>query len=176
MKRSVALGAVLAVFLVGLAGGVAGAHLFYAHKLEAKSERVPFLAPHYQGRLDRSLDLSPQQEQEIRRILRQAHEEAESLRREVRPRIHQLMEGAHEQIREVLTPEQRQRFEELPLHKRRWRGPRSHHHREGRDKHRRHSRVVREGSTPSAAPDAGTGDEPLPETEPPESSRNLERR
>lgn len=124
MKRGTALAAVFAIFLVGLAGGVAGTRLFYSQKLEAKSERVPFLAPHYMGRLDKALDLTPEQRRAVDRILEETHREAEVLRREVRPRIHELMEGAQEKIKEVLTPEQRRRFEELPVHRRRWRGPR----------------------------------------------------
>lgn len=124
MNRPTALGAVFAVFLVGVLGGVAGARFFYAQELEAKAERVPFLAPHYIGHLDRGLDLGPEQKEQIDQILREAHQEAEALRREVRPRIHQLMEEARESIKAVLTPEQLQRFEELPIHQRRWRGPR----------------------------------------------------
>lgn len=173
MRRVAAFGAVLAVFFVGLAGGVAGAHLFYAHKLEETSERVPYLAPHYPGRLDRSLDLTPEQEREVHRILRQAHEDADELRREVRPRIRELMERAHDEIRETLTPEQRERFDELPLHKLRWRGSEPHRHGE-RGKHRRHSDVYREGPGPGPAPDRPP--DQSPDSQPPASSQDHELR
>ncbi|MCB1036608.1 MAG: hypothetical protein KDD47_22475 [Acidobacteria bacterium] len=129
MKRALALGAVVAVFLVGMAGGMAGAHLFYARKLESTSSRVPFLAPHYMGRLEENLDLTPEQSRQVGRILEGAHREAESLRRDVRSRLQRLMEKAHGDIRDVLTPEQRQRFDELPIHQRRWHEPSSHRHR-----------------------------------------------
>ncbi len=137
MKRSTALAAVFAIFLVGLAGGIAGTRLVYSQKLEANSERVPFLAPHYMGRLEKGLDLSPDQREAIGRILRETHREAESLRHEIRPRIHRLMEEAQDKIKAILTEEQRQRFEELPIHQRRWRGPPDHRHPRrgmGRDK------------------------------------------
>ena len=59
------------------------------------------------------LDLSPEQRDEVRGILADSARRGGSIRRELRPRVEELMRETAERIREVLDEEQRERFDEL---------------------------------------------------------------
>ena len=113
MKRWLALLALAGLFALGVVSGGLGAHLYYARALDRPPGPPPFLAPFMGPRLERALDLSPEQSEQIRAILEQGRREAGSLRRDLVPRLEELMERNRARIREILTPEQRRRFEEL---------------------------------------------------------------
>lgn len=119
MKRVVAGLAVLALFLIGIAVGALGAHLYYAREL-----RHPGAFPHLAGRffaehLERRLLLTPEQRREIDLILRETHERARELRGELEPQVREVMESASARIEGVLTPEQREEFQRLRREQRR---------------------------------------------------------
>ena len=63
--------------------------------------------------LERRLELSEQQSRQIREILQATRRESAQMRREMRPRIEELLERTRNEIEEVLTPEQRERFEKM---------------------------------------------------------------
>lgn len=62
-------------------------------------------------RMDRDLNLTPAQHQQIREIMRDKRSKVEQLRREFRQQRRQLFLQAHDQIRAVLTPEQQEKFD-----------------------------------------------------------------
>ncbi len=64
-------------------------------------------------RLDRILDLSPEQARQVQRILAESRREMEALRRDLAPRLHAAMERSQQRIRDLLTPQQQRRFDEL---------------------------------------------------------------
>lgn len=119
MKRSVAVLAVVGLFLLGAAAGILATHLFYARQLQQPG-RLPMMAgSFFSHRLERRLGLTPEQKGEIDAILERTRRQAEELRHELRPQVHALMEQANEEIEQVLTEEQRAAYEELRRHHRR---------------------------------------------------------
>jgi hypothetical protein len=113
MKRSVALLSVLAVFVVGVAIGIVGTHLFYAQKFRRPEGPPGLMGRSYVDRLERHLDLSADQRRQIDAILERTHEEAEMLRHQMQPRLRELFETTGAEISATLTPEQQERFRQL---------------------------------------------------------------
>jgi Spy/CpxP family protein refolding chaperone len=71
------------------------------------------IARGFEGQLRRELHLSREQVAQIRAILDDGHAESERIRGELAPRIREHMERIHDRIMDVLTAEQRERFDEL---------------------------------------------------------------
>jgi hypothetical protein len=63
--------------------------------------------------LERELDLSDEQAARFRAILDETRTEYKSICAEVRPRYYSLREGARIRMREMLSPEQAERFDRL---------------------------------------------------------------
>jgi len=120
VKRTAALAAVLALFLVGVVVGVLGTHLYYAHRLGRPGAPQGMIARSFEEHIARELQLTDEQRGRMAAILREGHDEAERIRAELSPRVREHMRSVHERLLEILTPEQRRRFEELhELHPRR---------------------------------------------------------
>jgi Spy/CpxP family protein refolding chaperone len=140
MKRSIAFLYVAGLFLLGILIGALATHLWYAqrpshrpfgprggmrppaHEMRRGPGHRP--GPFFLERIGRQLDLSPEQEQRIAEIIEESHREAGALHEEILPRVEAQLEQTRQRILEVLTPEQRERFEEF---------------------HRRHRRVLERG-------------------------------
>jgi Spy/CpxP family protein refolding chaperone len=117
MNRIAALSAVLGLFMVGVMVGVIGTHVWQGHapwRPDAPHPRGPM---GHEGRfvehLERQLGLTDGQRDEIEAILAESRIKADALRNKVLPEVRAHMEGTHERLLEVLTPEQREEFEEL---------------------------------------------------------------
>ncbi len=67
----------------------------------------------FAARLERHLDLTEKQRRLIDEIVAESRSEANALHDEMLPRVREHMRRTHDRILEVLTPEQRERFEEL---------------------------------------------------------------
>lgn len=120
MKRWQAFLALVVLFLLGTVAGGLGAHLYYARALGRPPVGPPSLAGSFMGpRLERALDLSPEQADQLRRILEENRREAEAMRREMAPRVRAAMARSEERIREILDPEQLERFERMQRRHRR---------------------------------------------------------
>ena len=124
--------------LVFVAGGLTGGFI------GAKHARHLFLGPpHSHGlpdrmreRLQRQLDLTPDQAAKIAPIIDQTSSKLEAIRVETARRVRATLEESHRQIAPELTPEQREKLEKMELsHKKRM------HHRgflpPGQGEHRR---------------------------------------
>ena len=111
MSRLLAVAAVFALFIAGIAVGAMGTHVFYDRHLAHQERPHPGMhRPHMTDRLLHRLRLTDEQQETIDDILERIHDEASDLRHDLQPRIHALMEHAHEEIEEILTPEQREKF------------------------------------------------------------------
>ena len=64
-------------------------------------------------RLSRELDLRPDQQQQVEKVLRETGEEFARLRGEFGPRMREIRARSREQIRAVLDPGQQAKFETL---------------------------------------------------------------
>ena len=120
MKRATAFAAVLAIFLLGIAAGLLGGHLFYARLLARPGGPPELGSRHFARHLERALELSDEQKVEIEQVLADTRETSQKFRREMEPRVRELLESTRDEIEKVLTPEQLEKFEELrkKLHRR----------------------------------------------------------
>lgn len=98
--------ALLVTFIAGLLVGAVGARFF----IRGTPSRPRPAAEFMMKRLDRTLDLTPQQEVEVTRILRSHHERIGAVWSGVRPQIRREVEQTNAEIERVLTPEQRAKF------------------------------------------------------------------
>lgn len=106
MKRSVALLAVLGLFLVGVLVGVLGTHAFYLHKIERGGGLIGWTTELFAGRLERRLDLDEEQKRQLEVILRDTHREFGVLHQDVGPRAMSILRRMQRRIEGMLTPEQ----------------------------------------------------------------------
>jgi Spy/CpxP family protein refolding chaperone len=70
--------------------------------------RIEFLR-----RMERALDLTPEQREPIDKLLKEGQERTKKLMETVEPRRREEFKKTIEEFRAVLTPEQRQRFDDL---------------------------------------------------------------
>jgi len=103
------------VFLLGAAlGGVLG--YLSAHRT-ASAANAPVSEPERRARrvdqLTRELSLTPAQSQQVDAILLQRHAESKAIRDQTDAQIDQVHQKGRQQIREILTPEQKPKFEEF---------------------------------------------------------------
>ena len=159
MNRALAIVTVLSLFVAGVAIGALGMSLHSGRHVDRHDR------PHGPGndsffhRLHRQLDLSEEQEAKIEAILARIHDEAYELRRDLHPRVMALMDRAHQEIEEILDPEQREAFHRLIVRSRRraehfFLGPPGRHGRplHGADRHPRHPRPDRPDREPGESP------------------------
>jgi hypothetical protein len=111
MRRPVALGVVIALFLVGVAVGALGIHVLDYHLIR-KGAMGGELGPHSMAsELHRRLALDAGQQRQLDAILADTHREAAALWQEMRPRLAAVIERADSRIVPILRPEQRLEFE-----------------------------------------------------------------
>jgi Spy/CpxP family protein refolding chaperone len=125
MNRALQWKLIAGFLLVFLAGGLTGAfvgasharHFFKFHHREDISERM-------RQRLQRDLDLTPEQVAKISPIIDKAGGQLQQVRRDTGQRVHEILTEAHRQMAPNLTDEQRQklqRMEKRHRHRHRWR-------------------------------------------------------
>jgi Spy/CpxP family protein refolding chaperone len=120
-----------AVFVLGAAlGGVLG-YVTAHHSTSAANQ--PSTEPERRARkveqLTRELSLTPTQSQQLDAILKERHAEAKAIRDQADVQVEQIRQKGREQIRAILTPEQKPKFEEFLRHldeERKRNGPASH--------------------------------------------------
>jgi hypothetical protein len=72
-----------------------------------------FFEKHRMNRMSKDLHLSPEQKASIRTIFEKAHERARQVNEEVSWDLSEIHRDSVQAIQQVLTPEQRQRFEQI---------------------------------------------------------------
>jgi Spy/CpxP family protein refolding chaperone len=113
MNKTVAILAVCALFVSGVVIGALGMHLFYVQRLMRPGEPPAMAGRLLTGYLERQLDLSEEQQSEIREILGASRRQGAELRQRMRPEVEALMGQTRQAIVEVLTPEQRQKLDDI---------------------------------------------------------------
>jgi Spy/CpxP family protein refolding chaperone len=115
MTRLMAMGMVLGLFVVGVLTGGFSVQLFHDfHGQDGERRAVRNGHPaRFMERLERDLELTPEQRTELEQILHDAFLEGEAMRREFLPKVHEHMNATREKIHSVLTPEQRAKFAEV---------------------------------------------------------------
>lgn len=100
----------LAIFLLGAVLGILGGRLAERHwRQRAWPERRARVVE----RIARELKLSTAQRDQLARILDETGERYRKLNEQVRPQYEQIRQEGRQRIRAILSPEQRQKFEEI---------------------------------------------------------------
>lgn len=105
---------VLGCLLIFVAGGVTGAWVWHAQMRHPHMRHsADKMAQHMMARLQHQLVLTPEQVNRLEPFVRQMAAELERIRRETGKQVHQVMEESHNRMVPVLSPEQRQKLEEM---------------------------------------------------------------
>ena len=110
MRRSTALTATVALFLVGVLVGVAATHAFYLSRMREPGGLAAIGLRLLSWELRWRLHLTPAQRAEVDHILADTRGEGLELRREMVPRVLELMHRSRDRIVAILDPEQRATF------------------------------------------------------------------
>jgi Spy/CpxP family protein refolding chaperone len=105
---------VAVVFLLGVSlGGVVG-YIFAHRSLSANAQLTAAeRRAHKVEELTRVAGLTPEQQQQLDAILTQVHSEYKAVKEQSEAQIDQARQKGRNQIRAILTPEQRPKFEEF---------------------------------------------------------------
>jgi Spy/CpxP family protein refolding chaperone len=112
-----ALALIVLVFVLGVALGAVGHSLADRRVLGARTQPA-FLQPRPNppravARLTSELKLAPDQQKQIGDILGDMQHRYDAVHDQMNPEFQQIREQGHDQIRQVLTPEQRPKFEDF---------------------------------------------------------------
>lgn len=100
------------VFALGLATGALGLRLYErSYGATAEGRWGHFDRERYVSRLTTDLQLTADQRNELDRILDETRAEFMKFRETIRPQVQEIKTRARGRIREMLTPDQQQRFE-----------------------------------------------------------------
>jgi len=120
MSRFVAVAAAIALVVSGIIVGALGTFLILERP--GRGERMwrpqppppprPGPGP-FTREMESRLNLSPDQKKQFHAILEANREQADAIRRELRPRLETHLDATRKQIAAVLTPEQRTSFEAM---------------------------------------------------------------
>jgi hypothetical protein len=103
--------ALVVTFATGVVLGVVAAHVILLHGGPPGPRSAAFLVK----RLDRRLDLTPQQEAEVTRIIQRGHTRISAVWSNVHPQIRVEIDRTNDEIDRVLTPAQRAKFAEIKM-------------------------------------------------------------
>ena len=114
MKTFKAAGLVILIFVAGFAGGVVVTRTFYRHLVKYyvshPNSTQTNIAFNFEMRLNRRLDLNPQQREQVRRTLRETRDRMREVREEFQPKLNTISLEARTNIYAVLRPGQQDRF------------------------------------------------------------------
>jgi Spy/CpxP family protein refolding chaperone len=111
LRRTTAL--VVTLFLLGIALGAAGASLYLRGRPQpAIGRHIHASRAEIVSRLSHDLDLTPEQKSQVETIVDNAHDRFHALDQQLEPQYDAIRQDARSQIRAVLTPEQKTKFEE----------------------------------------------------------------
>lgn len=110
-RRAVLLVAVL--FLLGIALGSVGTYLVTARTLAARPQPGVRVPGHAMALFTRDLNLTQDQQGQIQSILSDTRAKYAELHEKLDPEYEQVRQQGRDRIRQVLTPEQRPKLEDL---------------------------------------------------------------
>jgi len=97
------------IFLLGFA---AGALALNAYRGWRGAEAQPSQQDHFR-QMSQRLQLSAEQETQVRKIFDDTRSQLDALRKESEPRVQEIRGQADERLRQALTPEQWQKFQQM---------------------------------------------------------------
>ena len=119
MKRWKSILGVLMVFLLGAVGGAAVEHRVDRQRIDAVlygrgGATVDLIV----RRLSRSLDLDSAQREKTRAIVAETHRDIVEIRKPVQGRIEAAIERSRARVREILRPDQQEKFDRIQAERR----------------------------------------------------------
>jgi Spy/CpxP family protein refolding chaperone len=104
---------VFVVFVLGIALGALGMYVVTTRVLAARPQTGPRSAATAVAEFTRDLNLNPDQRKQIEAILNDTRSRYASLHDKLDPEYEQVRQQGRDRVRQVLTPEQRPKFEDL---------------------------------------------------------------
>jgi len=104
---------VLLVFALGIGVGSAGTYLVTTRVLAAHPQVAARNPANHMAMFTRDLNLNPDQQKQIQSILAETRARYAEIHSHADPEYESARQAGREKIRQVLTPEQRPKFEEL---------------------------------------------------------------
>ena len=124
MKGWKAVAGIVLVFFLGVLAGGVGVYRFHRHRMDRFFRGEPgAMSGFLVHRLSRDLDLDASQRERVESVSRRTQEEMREVRRQLRPRVEEILEKGRTEIRAGLRPDQQARFDEIVAerrHRRRW--------------------------------------------------------
>ena len=107
-----AIGLLVLVFVLGVALGVVGTRVVSARAFASRDIRPPGNnQPRAVARLTQELNLTSDQQKQVSTILSEMQAGYSAVREQANPQYERIRSQGHDQIRQVLTDEQRSKFE-----------------------------------------------------------------
>jgi hypothetical protein len=115
--------ATLVIFIAGLVTGAVGVKRLIKQPPRPIGPRAEPMQPwmlreQFRAELDRRLDLTPDQNARIERVMHEGQERVKEIWSLVGPEMQAELRAVREEIRRELTPEQRRRFDEMMRNRR----------------------------------------------------------
>jgi Spy/CpxP family protein refolding chaperone len=107
-----ALALIVLVLVLGIALGAVGHSVFDRRVLGARTQTRSD-SPRGVNRLTTELNLTSDQQKQLSAILTDMQHRMDGVRQQMDPQFEQIREQGHDQIRQILTPDQRPKFEDF---------------------------------------------------------------
>jgi hypothetical protein len=104
---------VVVVFLLGIGLGSAGTYLVTARVLAARPQQASHVPANHMAMFTRDLNLNPDQQKQIQAILTETRARYAEIHSQADPEYERARQAGREKIRQVLTAEQKPKFEDL---------------------------------------------------------------
>ena len=104
---------VVVVFALGIGLGSAGTYLVTARVLAARPQQAGHLPANHMAMFTRDLNLNPDQQKQIQAILTETRARYAEIHSQADPEYERARQAGREKIRQVLTAEQKPKFEDL---------------------------------------------------------------
>ena len=104
---------VLLVFALGIGLGSAGTYVVTSRVLAARPQQTARNPANHMAMFTRDLNLNPDQQKQIQAILTETRSRYAEIHNQADPEYEQARQAGREKIRQVLTPDQRPKFEDL---------------------------------------------------------------
>jgi len=104
---------VFVVFVLGIALGALGTYVVTTRVLAARPQSASRTPANTVAMFTRDLNLNPDQQKQIQAILSDTRARYAALHDKLDPEYEQVRQEGRERVREVLTPDQRPKFEDL---------------------------------------------------------------
>lgn len=104
---------VLLVFVLGIGLGSVGTYVVTTRVHAARPQQTAHDPAHTMAMFTRDLNLNPEQQKQIQAILTATRARYAEIHSQADPEYEQARQAGREKIRQVLTPEQKPKFEDL---------------------------------------------------------------